>query len=42
MPNFKAVTRILEGNFLDYIEEYDVYDDSEDKVKDEDVLDSYD
>ena len=31
-----------EGNFLDYIEEYDVYDDSEDKVKDEDVLDSYD
>ena len=30
-----------EGNFLDYIEEYDVYD-KEDKIKDEDVLDSID
>lgn len=29
-----------EGNFLDYIEEYDVYDDSNENVKDEDVLDS--
>ena len=30
-----------DGNFLDYIEEYDVYD-KEDKVKDEDFLYSYD
>ena len=30
-----------EGNFLDYIEEYDVYD-KDDKIKDEDVLDSID
>lgn len=28
-----------EGNFLDYIEEYDAYD-KEDKIKDEDVIDS--
>ena len=30
-----------EGNFLDYIEEYDVYE-KDDKIKDEDVLDSID
>lgn len=30
-----------DGNFLDYIEEYDVYD-KEDEIKDEDVLDSMD
>ena len=30
-----------DGNFLDYIEEYDAYD-KEDKIKDEDFLDSYD
>ena len=30
-----------EGNFLDYIEEYDVYD-KEEKIKDEDILDSVD
>jgi hypothetical protein len=30
-----------EGNFLDYIEEYDAYD-KEDKIKDEDFLDSID
>ena len=29
-----------EGNFMDYIDEYDVYDDS--KIKDEDVLESTD
>lgn len=29
-----------DGNFLDYIEEYDVYDDSDEEVKDEDILDS--
>lgn len=30
-----------DGNFLDYIEEYDVYDKDE-KIKDEDILDSVD
>ena len=30
-----------DGNFLDYIEEYDVYE-KDDKIKDEDVLDSID
>ena len=29
-----------DGNFLDYIEEYDAYD-KDDKIKDEDFLDSY-
>lgn len=27
-----------DGNFLDYIEEFDVYDDKEDEVKDEDII----
>ena len=29
-----------DGNFLDYIEEYDVYDEENEKIKDEDLLDT--
>ena len=31
-----------EGNFLDYVEEYDSYDKKEEVIKDEDILDSLD
>ena len=29
-----------DGTFLDYIEEYDVYDEKDNELKDEDILDS--